>query len=93
MNAQDGSWQADLVRYWKMRLARTPEEEAWRTVAMTPANARLALVEDEASDDSGLIPCLPDGAETVARRVLARAGARLDDYDHRDSYAGLKLEV
>ena len=93
MNPQEGSWQADLVRYWKMRLARTSEEEAWRTVAMTPANARLALVEDEASDDSGLIPCLPDGTETVARRVLARAGARPGDYDHRDSYAALKLEV
>lgn len=93
MDPEEGSWQADLVKYWKMRLANTSEEDAWKAVAMTPANARLALVEDEASDDAGLIPCLPDGAETVARRVLARAGAKLGDYDHHDIYARLKLEV
>lgn len=91
MQPADGSWQADLVNYWRLRQGRASEERAWETVAMSPANARLALIEDEASDDSGLIPCLPDNKETVARRVLARAAA--SNIDRRDIYPGLRLEA
>jgi hypothetical protein len=90
MQPEQGSWQADLVNYWKLRKAGEQEKDAWEAVKMTPENARLALIEDETSDDAGLIPCLPGGTETVAKRVLARSCAT--NADHDDIYAGLILE-
>lgn len=88
-----GTWQADLARYWNLRMAGQSEPEAWRAVAMSPANARLALVTAPVADgnDSGLIPCIVDGPgrDTVARRVLARSVSTEIDPD--DIYAGLAL--
>ena len=89
MRAEEGTWQDDLARYWKLRLNGKTERDAWRTVAMTPANARMALAEGE-SDDEGLIPSLPNDRETVARRVLARSVAT--NVDPHDIYEGLVLE-
>jgi len=88
-----GTWQADLARYWGLRRAGQPEPDAWRAVAMSPANARLALVTAPVTDgnDSGLIPCIVDGPErdSVARRVLARSVSTEVDPD--DIYPGLVL--
>jgi len=90
MDPEDGTWQGDLVKYWTLRRQQKGEKEAWEAVAMTPANARLALIEDQTSEDSGLIPSSTDNTETVAKRVLARAGARGVDPD--DIYGPLKLD-
>lgn len=88
-----GTWQADLARYWRLREAGHSEPNAWRMVAMSPANARLALVTAPVTDgnDSGLIPCIVDGPgqDTVARRVLARSVSTEVDPD--DIYPGLVL--
>lgn len=89
MNAEEGTWQHDLARYWKLRLAGRSERAAWSDVAMTPANARMALEEQDA-DDAGLIPSLPGDQETVARRVLARSVAT--NIDPNDLFEGLVLE-
>ena len=90
MDPEDGSWQGDLVKYWTLRTQEKSEEDAWSAVAMSPSNARMALIEDETSPDSGLMPSLPDGVETVARRVLARSAAK--DVDADDIYRGLGLQ-
>lgn len=92
MDPAVGSWQADLVGYWKLRTGKQMrEEDAWKDVAMSPANARMALIEDEGYADSGLIPCMAHGVDTVARRVLARSVA--SDTNPDDIYHGLVLEV
>jgi hypothetical protein len=82
-----GTWQAALARYWRMRL-REKEEDAWSDLAMSAAQARAALIEDDDNPDSGLIPWLPHDKETVARRVLARSVASKIS---NDIYAGLAL--
>lgn len=89
-----GTWQSDLVRYWRLRRNGRSEEDAWEEVAMSPEHARLALTTEveTMSNDSGLIPCYQDGAyiETVAQRVLARAASM--EVDCEDIYEKLKLE-
>ncbi len=90
MDPEDGSWQADLTRYWKMRIDGRKEVDAWHDVDMSSQNARMALIEYEGNDDLGLIPSLANGVETVAKRVLARSVARNNDPD--DIYLGLILE-
>jgi hypothetical protein len=93
MDPDVGSWQADLAKYWRLRIeGKKTEEQAWEEVGMTPQNARMALIEDEGDPDAGLIPCLPEhGVDTVARRVLARSAANKIDED--DIYPGLILEA
>jgi hypothetical protein len=90
MDPEVGSWQADLARYWKLRIGGQTEVDAWRDVGMSPPNARMALIENEEDDDSGLIPSLAHGVETVAKRVLARSVA--SNNDAGDIYLGLILE-
>jgi hypothetical protein len=58
---------------------------------MTPAHAKMALVEGEDAPDAGLIPCLPNEGETVAKRVLARSVAA--SVDPKDKYDRLVLVV
>jgi hypothetical protein len=94
MDPEVDSWQADVVHYWALRRGGKSEEAAWAEVGMSPANARMALVTEPPTpgNDSGLIPCIPDGPhkETVARRVLARSVAR--NIDAGDIYGALILE-
>jgi hypothetical protein len=89
-----GSWQADLLRYWELRLRDTKEEDAWAAVGMSIDNAKLALSTEEPTptNDSGLIPSVPEGQqkETVARRVFARSMAKAIDPD--DIYNDLVLD-
>lgn len=91
MEAEEGSWQDDLARYWRLRMNGKEEEDAWREIAMSQPNAHAALMEDADSEDSGLIPWMPDGQETVARRVLARSVA--SNIDAADIYPKLVLEA
>ncbi len=94
IDPKDGSWQADLVEYWKLRLRNKTEEEAWADVGMSVENAKLALIVDEPTptNDSGLIPSMSEGQhrETVARRVFARSLAKKIDPD--DIYKDLILD-
>ena len=89
IDPNDGTWQASLARYWRMRLDDETEEDAWRDLAMSPAHAKAALIEDADNPDSGLIPWLSDDRETVARRVLSRSVASKIKFE--DIYAGLAL--
>lgn len=91
---EDGSWQADLLKYWRLRLSGRKEKDAWAEVNMSVANAKLALIKDEPTpdNDSGLIPFVPKGKykDTVARRVFARSVAK--NIDATDIYNDLILD-
>jgi hypothetical protein len=94
LDPDSGSWQADLLRYWELRLRGEIEEDAWADVGMSIENAKLALITDEPTPTnySGLIPSIPEGPhkETVARRVFARSLAKI--VDSRDIYNELVLD-
>jgi len=82
MQAEEGSWQDDLARYWRLRASGKREVDAWREIGMTQSNAHAALTENADSDDSGLIPWMPNGRETVAQRILSRSVAsKIDPTD------------
>jgi len=93
LTPRPGSWQDDIFKYWQLRKRGKKEEEAWTAIAMTPRNAKLALSTDPPTqnNDSGLVPCIPNGPakDTVARRVFARSVAK--DIDHKDIYNDLRL--
>ena len=58
LDPEEGSWQADLVRYWELRQSGKKEEDAWADVGMSIENAKLALRKEEPApgNDLGLIP-------------------------------------
>jgi hypothetical protein len=90
-----GSWQSDLVSYWRLRTTGgLTEPKAWEAVGMSPANARQALMKEPPTpiNDSGFIPCRPNGPgkETVAKRLFARALAK--DINPKDMFDGLVLD-
>ena len=72
MAPPQGSWQADLVTYWRLRSGGRSEEDAWAGTAMSPDNAVQALMRERPSpaNDSGLIP------DEIVGRVLACSVSR-----------------